>query len=140
MWRRGSRNAGRHRYVHPQEMPEQMPEARPIGTMKVRPRVMVFVVRDEIIDSTHPAYRYLMEMEDDFRRHMLERVRDRQARLRQIWDQARRDAQLLIGNQISGYEMRAIIIDRARMASGMRPRARIATRPLRRDTYAPALA
>lgn len=129
----------RHQYQEP-ALRSSVPPVTPtdIPPVMMDNAMAVFVTVDgRVIPPGHPAYLWLRDMEEDFRRHLQAVTHRRTVRARQIWEHARIDAQMLATGGISGHEMRKIIVDRARMASGMRPRPRVSTRPIPRSTYVP---
>jgi hypothetical protein len=122
-WGRNKHQA-RHAYVHPEDG-----TAGPAHVPTVEPSTArVFTVRGEMIAPGHPLYKWLLEFEYDFRRHWLELLKARKARLQQFIQRLYNDVAMLDSGSVSPAQLASIMIDRARIANRMRPRARVVPR------------
>jgi len=78
-----------------------------------------------MIAPGHPVYEWLLEFEYDFHRHWLELLKRRKAQLQQFVQRFYDDAGMLGIGSVSPAQLASIMVDRARIANRMRPRARV---------------
>lgn len=125
-----------HAYIHPEDRPGTPENSEPISAREVQ----IFVVEGQAIMPDHPAHQWLVEFEKVFQARLLKRLRARRARMQEIIGQSFIDVTLIAAGTVGVAQLASIMIDRARMANEMRPRARVVPRPLERGQLVRQLA